>query len=143
MEIVKFFHFFGLMLGAGAGLGGMAAAIAHKRLGGGPPSDTIKAIKPIFGIFALSGIRILWITGLILAQNVDPALLTGLFYIKMLAAATMLAISVFLTIIAKKSTKAGVPPPSYFEAIDRKSTRLNSSHVVISYAVFCLKKKKK
>src|SRR2546426_1828823 len=27
--------------------------------------------------------------------------------------------------------------------IDRKSTRLNSSHLVISYAVFCLKKKKK
>src|SRR5947208_8007263 len=29
-----------------------------------------------------------------------------------------------------------VPPPS-----DRKSTRLNSSHQIISYAVFCLKKK--
>src|SRR5580658_4094183 len=28
-------------------------------------------------------------------------------------------------------------------SIDRKSTRLNSSHLVISYAVFCLKKKKK
>src|SRR5690554_7257028 len=29
-----------------------------------------------------------------------------------------------------------------FHALDRKSTRLNSSHVRISYAVFCLKKKK-
>src|SRR5688500_19769790 len=29
------------------------------------------------------------------------------------------------------------------ESIDRKSTRLNSSHLVISYAVFCLKKKTK
>src|SRR5258708_10831993 len=28
-------------------------------------------------------------------------------------------------------------------SIDRKSTRLNSSHQIISYAVFCLKKKKK
>src|SRR6266576_6006204 len=28
-------------------------------------------------------------------------------------------------------------------SLDRKSTRLNSSHVEISYAVFCLKKKKK
>src|SRR3712207_8889810 len=28
------------------------------------------------------------------------------------------------------------------EALDRKSTRLNSSHANISYAVFCLKKKK-
>src|SRR5437588_1927848 len=33
---------------------------------------------------------------------------------------------------------AGVP-----FSVDRKSTRLNSSHTVISYAVFCLKKKKK
>src|SRR2546426_2491519 len=38
-------------------------------------------------------------------------------------------------------------PSLYFDQssdgiIDRKSTRLNSSHLVISYAVFCLKKKK-
>src|SRR2546426_7899805 len=31
----------------------------------------------------------------------------------------------------------------YDAKADRKSTRLNSSHLVISYAVFCLKKKKK
>src|SRR5690625_5552878 len=30
---------------------------------------------------------------------------------------------------------------NWFEDKDRKSTRLNSSHVAISYAVFCLKKK--
>src|SRR5438132_2149217 len=36
------------------------------------------------------------------------------------------------------------PPKGNFQVInkDRKSTRLNSSHTVISYAVFCLKKKK-
>src|SRR5256885_13277388 len=34
------------------------------------------------------------------------------------------------------------PPWLRGEARDRKSTRLNSSHLVISYAVFCLKKKK-
>src|SRR2546426_5485686 len=34
----------------------------------------------------------------------------------------------------------GLTPTGYR---DRKSTRLNSSHLVISYAVFCLKKKKK
>src|SRR5256885_5541886 len=32
--------------------------------------------------------------------------------------------------------------PYYLDRLDRKSTRLNSSHLVISYAVFCLKKKK-
>src|SRR3712207_7279587 len=31
----------------------------------------------------------------------------------------------------------------YYATLDRKSTRLNSSHANISYAVFCLKKKKK
>src|SRR5699024_11617166 len=33
-------------------------------------------------------------------------------------------------------------PPAAVSVLDRKSTRLNSSHVSISYAVFCLKKKK-
>src|SRR5258708_29725547 len=33
--------------------------------------------------------------------------------------------------------------PERHLAVDRKSTRLNSSHQIISYAVFCLKKKKK
>src|SRR5207249_12206355 len=37
----------------------------------------------------------------------------------------------------KQARAEGPPTP------DRKSTRLNSSHVSISYAVFCLKKKKK
>src|SRR6266496_808800 len=40
------------------------------------------------------------------------------------------------------SRRLGLGIHSYIE-IDRKSTRLNSSHVEISYAVFCLKKKKK
>src|SRR5207244_8329898 len=40
------------------------------------------------------------------------------------------------------STKlAKFPQDTFFDG-DRKSTRLNSSHQIISYAVFCLKKKK-
>src|SRR5438034_954283 len=42
---------------------------------------------------------------------------------------------------ASGSSGRGVPVRAL--ARDRKSTRLNSSHTVISYAVFCLKKKKK
>src|SRR3712207_8604322 len=37
----------------------------------------------------------------------------------------------------------GRQPPLVVERRDRKSTRLNSSHANISYAVFCLKKKKR
>src|SRR5262245_63923656 len=39
--------------------------------------------------------------------------------------------------------KAGQDASPLLAEIDRKSTRLNSSHLGISYAVFCLKKKKK
>src|SRR5207249_8617418 len=38
--------------------------------------------------------------------------------------------------------RAAALASSWKPALDRKSTRLNSSHVSISYAVFCLKKKK-
>src|SRR5258708_15459408 len=38
--------------------------------------------------------------------------------------------------------RGGVLARNFLHAADRKSTRLNSSHQIISYAVFCLKKKK-
>src|SRR6266540_4860260 len=41
----------------------------------------------------------------------------------------------------RRSSKPETPPVSQIMR-DRKSTRLNSSHITISYAVFCLKKKK-
>src|SRR2546430_6137789 len=40
------------------------------------------------------------------------------------------------------AAKHTVIPTLHFNSTDRKSTRLNSSHSQISYAVFCLKKKK-
>src|SRR5688572_31731701 len=49
---------------------------------------------------------------------------------------------------ARGGEAAPAPPhgghgPARLRRLDRKSTRLNSSHSQISYAVFCLKKKKK
>src|SRR5438132_9062763 len=41
-----------------------------------------------------------------------------------------------------RASDSAFPESSFRRARDRKSTRLNSSHTVISYAVFCLKKKK-
>src|SRR5437588_8930339 len=46
-----------------------------------------------------------------------------------------------LTLHLKRGVKADLPARARIVE-DRKSTRLNSSHTVISYAVFCLKKKK-
>jgi len=44
--------------------------------------------------------------------------------------------------IAKSEMTVEVMMGEVFNKLDRKSTRLNSSHITISYAVFCLKKKK-
>src|SRR5688500_18377293 len=44
--------------------------------------------------------------------------------------------------LASALERRGVRPGDTVAVIDRKSTRLNSSHLVISYAVFCLKKKR-
>src|SRR5438034_10978273 len=65
-----------------------------------------------------------------------------------------LAISAAFIALARTSTRIRAGPWSrsakaisrlmstHYLVEDRKSTRLNSSHTVISYAVFCLKKKK-
>src|SRR5207253_10923407 len=42
-------------------------------------------------------------------------------------------------VLAPLPQRGAVPPVRAVELRDRKSTRLNSSHVAISYAVFCLK----
>src|SRR5438874_9352230 len=46
-------------------------------------------------------------------------------------------------VLCLRGLKHPLPQIAREFGIDRKSTRLNSSHVEISYAVFCLKKKKK
>src|SRR5690606_40158020 len=51
------------------------------------------------------------------------------------------------TLLVARARVDGLDPTSsatapLITAVDRKSTRLNSSHVKISYAVFCLKKKR-
>src|SRR5699024_11605317 len=45
-----------------------------------------------------------------------------------------------IDLLTPAKNRAGISAALYL-ALDRKSTRLNSSHVSISYAVFCLKKK--
>src|SRR5690242_21306848 len=49
-----------------------------------------------------------------------------------------------LTTVGRMQARALIPVLSAYGVtrVDRKSTRLNSSHMSISYAVFCLKKKK-
>src|SRR5206468_9697509 len=56
---------------------------------------------------------------------------------------TTLFRSAYLTALLREMTPNPLTPPSRLvTSSDRKSTRLNFSHDQISYAVFCLKKKK-
>src|SRR5690606_12262444 len=60
---------------------------------------------------------------------------TVIILILMMVVAVVNMVSALLIIILERTSMIGILK-------DRKSTRLNSSHVKISYAVFCLKKKK-
>src|SRR5256885_8768175 len=75
-------------------------------------------------------------------------------YTTLFRSARVLVWLLFAPSIPEKKLRRELKPENYASLIsktqgicnakiDRKSTRLNSSHLVISYAVFCLKKKKK
>src|SRR5207253_4073255 len=57
------------------------------------------------------------------------------------AGVMLLAVGCVATVGTQDTWLDGYGIIAYFLVPDRKSTRLNSSHVAISYAVFCLKKK--
>src|SRR5207249_5992711 len=56
---------------------------------------------------------------------------------------SLVRIKPFLAVVLRQTSEESEElRREVFSTLDRKSTRLNSSHVSISYAVFCLKKKK-
>src|SRR2546430_5959033 len=63
----------------------------------------------------------------------------GAFETGLLSGAALLVTAIFQMVFGAMSDRRD---PTRFLPLDRKSTRLNSSHSQISYAVFCLKKKK-
>src|SRR5262245_62276000 len=93
-------------------LGGYAFWFAYRELG---------APYPVAGLAAVAAMGAF---GLAYERGVIRAILARTWHVQLIAT---LATSITLTNLA---------------ILDRKSTRLNSSHLGISYAVFCLKKKK-
>src|SRR6266480_3583483 len=75
----------------------------------------------------------------------------NIFFLSMIRRPPRSTLFPYTTLFRSRHTLAGrpgprqrpnrLPPPAPGVAVDRKSTRLNSSHMSISYAVFCLKKK--
>src|SRR5258705_7603694 len=77
-----------------------------------------------------------------------PAFLYFLFFFLMIRRPPRSTLFPYTTLFRSSETCAPIRrwklgKGAAFPSLDRKSTRLNSSHLGISYAVFCLKKKKK
>src|SRR5690625_6854565 len=73
---------------------------------------------------------------------VNPSITLALYTQAMMKVPSKDGITTPLRKIIVKIIRSVKKPYNQWD-IDRKSTRLNSSHVAISYAVFCLKKKKR
>src|SRR5256885_2780448 len=56
---------------------------------------------------------------------------------QMFSIAQIDTLRVFVNVPQSEATQVKIGQPVYLKVRDRKSTRLNSSHLVISYAVFC------
>src|SRR5690554_7573646 len=100
-------------------------------------------IKRNLILLGLSAMMFLTSLGYFLGWEIEMA--TLLIYILVIVLEVFVAIVVFIILNKTNSKfyKFDMDKIVYLITKDRKSTRLNSSHVRISYAVFCLKKKKK
>src|SRR5207249_8870462 len=98
--------------------------------------------KLVAGIGGLLGIFVAGYTGVLLSVTnrpiwADTPWLGALFVV---SGASTGAAALITLAPGRGATQRSL---EWLSALDRKSTRLNSSHVSISYAVFCLKKKNK
>src|SRR3712207_7961565 len=98
-----------------------------------PPRSTLFPYTTLFRSLSLAALYIAHNTDLSITEQL------GLLAVMLLTSkgAAGVAGGGFIALTATLSTVGTIPA-----AGDRKSTRLNSSHANISYAVFCLKKKK-
>src|SRR5690606_9399479 len=103
----------------------------------GPVVDRARARMSVVATFEIEYLQYLGADGTLVAE-LPPEALSATEILPLFK--QMLLVRTFDTkaIALQRTGKLG----TYAASLDRKSTRLNSSHVKISYAVFCLKKKK-
>src|SRR5690554_7377225 len=93
----------------------------------------------IFGISVMAGVLLVSaLNRSSFNRTLTPDLISDTSKDQLRAVLTILILAIFGLVPAATSTGIG---SDVQRPLDRKSTRLNSSHVRISYAVFCLKKK--
>lgn len=135
LVLMKTLHLFGLMLGAGGGLGSMMVAVQARRAGGPPPPALI-ALRKNFALAALIGVLLLWATGLWMwLVDYDGAMLGTAFVLKIIAAAIILAILIAAR-VAMARTPAGSPPPGWLQRVGPVSGLLAYVAVALAVIVF-------
>ncbi|MEC9247066.1 MAG: hypothetical protein ABL311_02835 [Nitratireductor rhodophyticola] len=133
LTFMKILHFFGLMLGAAGGMGGMLVAIQAKRSDGAPPPGLL-ALRPRFTLITLTGVVLLWLTGLWLwLVRYEGALLSTAFLLKLVAAAFILAVAL-LGFMAVRRGQPGTPPPAYLQRLGPLAGL--ASYIAVALAVY-------
>jgi hypothetical protein len=135
-QIVKFFHFFALMSGAAGGIGNMAVAMQVKRSDGPPPAPLV-ALRPYFSKVGLTGIILIWLTGLTLyAMHWESADLGAGFALKLLSGFLLLLAVIATTVMGARAAKAGTPPPAIMAKLGPASGLLSILTVALAVYVF-------
>ncbi len=106
---IKAIHFLALVLGAGASLGNIYLMLArgpHDL----PAPELTKALRKWYRLSALVAILVLWITGLAMALSGDGWIASNAFNAKLVFATALLAIILFLNLMAASWARRGGPP---------------------------------
>lgn len=135
-QVVKFFHFFALMLGAAGGIGNMAVAMQVKRADG-PPPGALVALRPYFSKVGLAGILLIWLTGLALyAMQWTDTELGIVFALKLIAAFLLLLAIITTTVLGARAASEGTPPPTIMATLGPVSGVLSLLTVALAVYVF-------
>src|SRR5690606_39728667 len=113
----------------------------HFLLAGAPAIQTEPRLTWRLASSFPNGLDTIYGAAEVLARRVEQ-LTEGRLRIRPYSAGELVPAFEVLTAVQNGTVQMGHAASYYFKGQDRKSTRLNSSHVKISYAVFCLKKKK-
>jgi len=133
---IKFLHFLGLMLGAGAGFGSMIVARQIRR-SAGVPTPQLAALRPVFGMVGLIGILLLWASGLWLYLSAyQGAPLGPAFHAKLGVATLLLLVIAAINLIAMRAKRRGTPPPPWLPMLGMTTPVLTLLAVALAVVVF-------
>ena len=115
---LKFFHYLSLFLAGGLGVANALLAKAHQKAQM-PPAPPVQQTMMTLARLGLVAIVILWVTGIILTNQIYGSFNLGwAFHLKLLGATILLLVIAFLNFHLAMSAKKGTPPnPKIMNAI--------------------------